>query len=40
MLEEDQKGNSQMVLIDFGFADKYIDDFGCHINDEDLKKNF
>ena len=40
MLEEDQEGNSQIVLIDFGFANKYVDEFGCHISDEDLKENF
>ena len=40
MIERDQNDKQHVVLIDFGFAEKYIDKNDIHISDIELKDSF
>ena len=40
MVETDDSGEPQIVLIDFGFAAKYTTPEGLHITDLELKDSF
>jgi serine/threonine protein kinase len=40
MVETDENGNQHIVLIDFGFATKFLDENGSHVSDIELKDTF
>jgi hypothetical protein len=40
MVDKDKEGKEHVVLIDFGFAVKYVTDDGHHISNEGFKDTF